>query len=414
MDLATKSLIVAGTGITCADGVNLSVSAAYQALINNAEQVAMKGQPNGYVGIDANGVAGAIIIIRYGTAAAIEALVLDVGELAWKTDTEELVIGDDVTAGGIPVLPSVPGSTSTIELDATGTPTQNGQALVDAYTAAKLLTPNSAALSTYNRATIVLHPGVYTHSGLTLDSAFVDIIGTKGSQSVSVINTGAFEINNAGMTLKGIRFAGNNAGTPAACGVTFRTVNNPVNYWEDLFFDTYGSTTDNAMSMFSGGTIGGIYRKIKSPGQRFLGNVTSISSVTTTLFEDCEVGTASLLSGTSITGTSPGNLLGTMRRCILTGSTWHCKVGATGKVFDCEFRGVGMLRWVTGAIVDNTLILPASGTCIGNTADTATITASRMRLKTFSAATPYGANITNALGNTSALTNMNIHSDVMV
>lgn len=60
-----------------------------------------KNQPNGLVGIDANGDVVGTFAQRVGVAADIYALVLASGELAYATDTREMFIGDGVTAGGV-------------------------------------------------------------------------------------------------------------------------------------------------------------------------------------------------------------------------------------------------------------------------------------------------------------------------
>lgn len=58
-----------------------------------------------------------------------------------------------------------------------GTDVERGTALVAAYAAAKVMTPNGAALSRTNRAQVVLPPGNYKiASTLTLDTNFVDLV----------------------------------------------------------------------------------------------------------------------------------------------------------------------------------------------------------------------------------------------
>lgn len=406
-----RTLVIPGTGIDSPDGVNVSVTAQYVGLIEGAEQAVNKGVPGGYAEILEDGTIPGILVHRTGTAAQLNALVLSLGELAFATDTEEWRQGDGVTAGGSALVAAAPSSTSTITLLAEGTPTQNGTALVNAYAAAKLLTPNGAALSATNRATIVLHPGVYSHSGLTLDSAFVDIVGLGGSSCVTIINTSTLDINNAGCGLRGIRFCSRNDGVAADCGISFRTTPNPVHTWEDLFFDTNGGTSNNAMTTFSGGTVGGTYRRCRTLGQRFIGNVSSLASTTSVLFEDCEAGALSLMGSGSIIGTQHGNMNGIMRRCVITASAWNCKLGAVALVEDCRFVGCRIPRLTTGATIRRCTILPGSSTCLGNSSDdTAAINATFNVLKTFAGASPYATNITNAVG-TSNTVAMNVHSD---
>lgn len=399
--------VIQGDGIKCEDGVTVNISDAFIALINGSQQES--GKNIDYLGIDEAGIAGPVnLIIRTGMASAINLLTLRKGELAVTDDTHELKVGDGVTAGGLSVLQQASSGT-TIYIEASGTSTQNGAALEAAYAAAKLMTPQGSALGSRNRATIKLGPGVYEHSGITCDSNFVDIIGS-GSAVTSIINTGAFTVSNTGMALKGIRFAKNNNGTQEDVSFVFATLNSPTNDWEDLFFDTYGSTTNNAMTTQTGGTIGGTYRKLRTTGQRLIGNVNGLTCTSTTLFEDCEAGNLSLLGASSALGSSPGNMAGTMRRCIINGTAWNVKPAATAKILGCEFY-CPIPRLIADATIDGCLIAPqSSAKCLGNNTDTVAVKVSRTRLKTFVGATPYATGITNALGDSQTVA-MNVHSD---
>lgn len=60
-----------------------------------------RNQPNGYVGINSDGLIVGTFTHRVGTAAEIAAITLAAGELAFTTDTLETRRGDGVTAGGI-------------------------------------------------------------------------------------------------------------------------------------------------------------------------------------------------------------------------------------------------------------------------------------------------------------------------
>ncbi len=61
----------------------------------------------------------------------------------------------------------------------TNSPTGNATLLSAAYTRAKALTPNGAALSTTNRACLIVAPGEYDFAAneFTLDASYVDVIG---------------------------------------------------------------------------------------------------------------------------------------------------------------------------------------------------------------------------------------------
>lgn len=70
-------------------------------------------------------------------------------------------------------------------------PVLNGVALLAAYDAAKALTPNGLALSSTNRAVVLLPPGRYdlVDDGLILDTNFVDVIGLSTSRRDAYITS---------------------------------------------------------------------------------------------------------------------------------------------------------------------------------------------------------------------------------
>jgi len=67
-------------------------------------------------------------------------------------------------------------ASASVTVSPSGTDAQRGTALVAAYAAAKLLTPNGVARSATNRACVVLPPGKYKTSNFQLDAEFIDII----------------------------------------------------------------------------------------------------------------------------------------------------------------------------------------------------------------------------------------------
>ena len=76
-------------------------------------------------------------------------------------------------------------SSAAVQVSAGASPTANGIALAEAYTAAKALTPNGAALSSTNRATLLVGSGVYTLAAqFNLDAEFVDIQAINFNPSV--------------------------------------------------------------------------------------------------------------------------------------------------------------------------------------------------------------------------------------
>jgi hypothetical protein len=417
VELQSRSLVIAGTGITSPDGVNVAIASDKLSLINGSEQAANKNVVNGYAGIGADGSIPATLIARIGTAAEINALVLESGEIAWTTDTFSLRLGDGVTAGGKVINVVAQSSTTTITLECLGSAAQNGAALVAAYTAAKLLTPNNVALGARNPAFIRLLAGVYQHTGFNLDSPYVRIIGL-GPEFTVIENASTFQITASNESyLKGIRFTGNNDGVTAQdCRVAVTTPAGGMNcYWEDIFLDTNGSTTNNAMSMTGASAanpIGGYFKRVRTVGQRFWGNVAAAK--TTALFEDCQAGNQSFFGASSNVGNNGGIFSGTLRRCTITGTAWNIRLdGATAVIEDSYLNGMGILRiFASGGVVTRTRIIPASGPCFSDNVAVFSIAVTHCVLKTFAGASPYGGSQTptNSVG-TSNTVAMNVHSD---
>lgn len=143
---------------------------------------------DGFPGLNASGHLVGTLIARKGTAAALAAVVLAEGEFGWVTDTKTMLGGDGTTAGGIPVGGLT--SAAVVSVRASGTPTENGTALLAAYATAKLLTPGGAALSATHRVTVYAPPADYDlgSASLTLDTQFVDLLG--GGDGTYIHSTG--------------------------------------------------------------------------------------------------------------------------------------------------------------------------------------------------------------------------------
>ena len=126
----------------------------------------------------------------------------------------------------------------------------NGTNLLNAYQAATTLTPNTSALSSTNRATVIMMPGVYNlnTSTLTMSAEYVDLIGFTKDPSHVVIST-----NNSNGTIRQtadnvrcIGFTLNNtlymieSGNPDTGYVQYPAWNPDSNlsltYWENVIF----------------------------------------------------------------------------------------------------------------------------------------------------------------------------------
>ena len=71
------------------------------------EQVILASQanePDGYLGLNAQGVAEGILVGRTGTEAQLDAIVLNQGEWAYATDTKQPKVGDGATSGGLAMV----------------------------------------------------------------------------------------------------------------------------------------------------------------------------------------------------------------------------------------------------------------------------------------------------------------------
>lgn len=103
------------------------------------------------------------------------------------------------------IASALPSSTANyIIVAVTNDDDENGTNLLTAYAAAKLLTPNGAALSATNRATVIVPPGVYKLSvQLDVDTEFVDIVSLTGNRDV-YLTTNTIQIQADNVYIKGI------------------------------------------------------------------------------------------------------------------------------------------------------------------------------------------------------------------
>ncbi len=107
--------------------------------------------------------------------------IADLGDAATRnvgTAAGTVAAGDDVRFTFQGITGTLYGN-AIVFVDPSGTDLQRGAALVAAYEAAKLLTPNGLALSAFNRAAVSIPPGNYKLTAtLTLDGEFVDLIAS--------------------------------------------------------------------------------------------------------------------------------------------------------------------------------------------------------------------------------------------
>jgi len=151
------------------------------------------GVPDGIARLDSNGdLSDYRLIVRQETTASAASIVFSAGEICQRTDGQKAVtIGDNSTTGGVAISVDL-NSSACVFVKSTGTPAQNGTALIAAYAAAKILTPNGSALSATNRATLLIGPGKYdlVTASLNVDTQFVDIVGIGEPDDVFITSAG--------------------------------------------------------------------------------------------------------------------------------------------------------------------------------------------------------------------------------
>jgi len=110
--------------------------------------------------------------------------------------------------------------TNYLSVLAQGTPAENGQAVRNAYTFAQSMTPNGNALSSANRVTILLAPGLYTFNEAVdgqfiISSSFIDFESLSGAtdvyfSSINVVSNTAIPFQISNIILSGIDTTKNN------------------------------------------------------------------------------------------------------------------------------------------------------------------------------------------------------------
>ena len=236
--------------------------------------------------------------------------------------------------------------------------TDNGTVLLAAYAAAASLTPNGQSLSSTNRASVLVGPGVYdlgnlTQSipgdtngvtcGLLLNAPGVDIVGTANARDCVIQGTlsGTFSavtpayqaivatlandyvLKNVTIRMAtGTATAGNYS---AMCVyISDAATAGTATLWEDVILSP---ATNQIAGPHLGGTSqswGGTFRRVSTTGAFLFGGFAGVSGVSANpcVFEDCEAGD----NGFNCYGVIQGV---TMRRCRRTGKISNCP-GALG------------------------------------------------------------------------------------
>lgn len=219
------------------------------------------------------------------------------------------------------------GGTNYVIIKATGTPTQNGTALFNAYTA--------ASGSTSSRFTIILMPGYYSYSTqFTMNKQYVDITSVNGERNVF------FQVP-ISITVNDVRLTGIDAGTNA---ISMAVISNPLmiiknckggtlsfnsilNANNGTFIDC--ETTGINSFGFNSASVGGTYINCKATTEAF--NYTGLNN-NTGYYRDCEAGNNAFASSLSA-----GDAAGTFLNCIAGNNSFgYSNSAISGFFFNCK------------------------------------------------------------------------------
>lgn len=182
---------------------------------------------------------------------------------------------------------------------------KTGDDLAAKYAAAKLLTPGGNALSSTNRATLIIMPGNYSLSSeLTIDAEFVDILGLGSMKLDRGCVTAVTLLNNTiNVTANDVRVKGIGVGTQQ-----FKIGNDlPLQIIEDCVGGNYSFGHESYMSGYPRITSGTFINC--SGGVGSFGNGTNASGN----FTNCVGGINGFGCGV---GAAPGNASGYFTNCV--------------------------------------------------------------------------------------------------
>jgi Repeat of unknown function (DUF5907) len=385
--------VTTSAGALAATIANSAVTYAKMQNVSAASRLLGRGSAGG---------SGAVQEIDLGTGLTMSGTTLSASSTAGATPGFTITGNYLITANNTNIDNGTAGTNAFIIVGGSGSSVTNGANLLAAYAAAKLIKPAGAALSTVNRETILLLPGVYDlgSSTLTMDSSFIDVVGISsatgtrsGYTSSGPANLGDTIVKSTGSAITlsasgldcGIRNLCVQGGNPALAAtsgwganwfcinvviyspssfVGMTTSQNCNGYWEDVLCPYSGSFGYGAIAS------GTFVRCIGSDGS-FGGNTTGTFSG---LGIDCMADNLSFgrggISGTlircryvNVSGTdaanfaSSGNISGTLIGCIgpagkanfgngtMSGTMYNCSGGTfgstivSGTVKGCDFAG---------------------------------------------------------------------------
>jgi len=323
-----------------------------------------------------------------GTTAEIDAVTsATVGQVMIDTDRNR-----QVRFTGAATYRDLYTTTSTIEVGAHGSALENGNSFKDAYSSAKLITPNGLALSSTNRAVLILGAGRYDLNGssFTIDGEFVDIVVSANllshaesliTKQMAVFTNGNFDVtaNDVliyGLTGDGTMWAEINSSKPLQVWQSCSFAGGPSfsPYADGVFVDCYGSsrcfgnnesgngsstgTFVNCVSTgadtFGGGGVNaaGTYIRCKSKLVDVAGGAFGSGADASGYFEDCEAAASGSFG--SYDGGTIGVASGTFIRCKGTGDysfAGYSTFSGTAKNCESGTNGFGASGTLTGTLL---------------------------------------------------------------
>ena len=201
---------------------------------------------------------------------------------------------------------------NSVTVAAGDTDNARGTALLAAYTAAKLLTPNGAALSANNRAQVIIPPGKYKLTAtLILDTDFVDLVALVPQKGGAILETDLFPT----------------VGDAPDVGIDLQYFRPPPTlvYTEVPLIDTVLQTCDDLRLTGFGIAQLGVWEPNDIPTLNFrirgafsLDNIENAASLYDTMYFFCRMTENGLSGGVA----TLRDFYGTWRNCIASANSW--------------------------------------------------------------------------------------------
>ncbi len=369
------------------------------------EQLVNKNANGGYLGLDATGIAEVDgLIPRTGTYPELKGVAPEDGEIGTTNDLPRIY----APAGDGVWWPLSFNSTALLYITPDEDQIANGIRLADAYTRIQSFTPNGAALSATNRATLLLAGGRF-ELGARLDLVnFCDIIGIRTTDIICGADTVNKDFNYQSLAtdvnLGGLRFSVKGTHIPmlnitGAATILFNHV--------DLQFIT-ALSTDKAMIIGTGGTtFAGNCTNVITNGTQLYGDDAAFPIIFTGEFRNCIGGDFSF-GGNQFNRGNPSS--GKITACTMFGTSWGATLG-NGAIFTYNDWGASIAEIESS--VDATSPRVAWSRIKGQIGDTEASqpAGQRIRISHCQLEQVIDSNITNVFGTDAAAFNL-VNADI--